>query len=88
MTSLGKEKIIVRQKFEELINMGADIEFSYNGKHYTLLAWIPEGISVGEQDNDEDDNIFSDFDDMLKHYVIDGVKFADIIDDVNIEFSS
>lgn len=78
----------MRQKFEELINMGADIEFSYNGKQYALLAWIAEGISVGEQDNDEDDNIFSDFDDLMENYMIDGVKFADIIEDVHIDFSS
>lgn len=78
----------MRQKFKELIDMGADIEFSYNGKQYTLLAWVPEGISVGEQNNDDDDNLFSDFDDMLENYSIDGKRFADIIEDVVIEFSS
>lgn len=78
----------MKQKFKELIDMGADIEFSYNGKQYTLLAWVPEGISVGEQNNDEDDNLFSDFDDLLENYVIDGVKFNDVIEDVVIEFSS
>lgn len=78
----------MRQKFKELIDMGADIEFSYNGKMYILLAWIPEGISVGEQNNDEDDNIFSDFEDLMENYVIDGVKFSDVIEDIVIEFSS
>lgn len=78
----------MKQKFRKLIENGADIEFSYNGKQYTLLAWVAEGISVGEQNNDEDDNIFSDFDDLLEHYTIDGVRFADIIEDVILEFSS
>ena len=78
----------MKQKFKELIDMGADIEFSYNDKQYTVLAWVPEGISVGEQNNDEDDNIFSDFDDLMENYVIDGVKFKDVIEDIVIEFSS
>lgn len=78
----------MKQKFRELIEMGADIEFAYNGKQYTLLAWVAEGISVGEQNNDADDNVFSDFDDLMENYVIDGAKFSDVIDDVIIEFSS
>ena len=78
----------MKQKFKELIEMGADIEFAYNGKQYTLLAWVAEGISVGEQNNDADDNVFSDFDDLMENYVIDGEKFADIVEDVSIEFSS
>ena len=78
----------MKQKLRELIEMGADIEFAYNGKQYTLLAWVAEGISVGEQNNDEDDNVFSDFDDLLENYIIDGEKFADIVEDVIIEFSS
>ena len=78
----------MRQKFKELIDMGADIEFSYNGKMYTLLAWVQEGIVVGEQNNDEDDNIFSDFNDLMENYILNGIKFAEIIEDVVIEFSS
>ena len=78
----------MKQKFRELIDMGADIEFSYNGKRYTLLAWVTEGISVGEQNNDADDNIFSDFEDMMENYVIDGSKFKDIVEEVVIEFST
>ena len=78
----------MKQKFRKLIENGADIEFSYNGKQYTLLAWVAEGISVGEQNNDEDDNVFSDFDDLMGNYIINGEKFADIVEDVVIEFSS
>ena len=78
----------MKQKFRKLIENGADIEFSYNGKQYTLLAWVSEGISVGEQNNDEDDNVFSDFDDLMENYIINSEKFADIVEDVVIEFSS
>ena len=52
------------------------------------MAWVAEGISVGEQNNDEDDNVFSDFDDLMGNYIINGEKFADIVEDVVIEFSS
>lgn len=75
-------------KLRDLVNEQADVEFSYNGKEYTLLAWIDEGISVGEKDNDLDDNIYSDFDDLLNNYRIQGSCFRDILDDIVITFSS
>ena len=76
------------QRIKELIEFGADIEFSYRGKDYTLLAWVEEGISVGLQGVDEDDHIFKDYNDLMENYVIDGVKFKDAIRDIEILFTS
>lgn len=78
----------MKKEIKDLIDKGADIEFSYNGKEYTLLAWIDKGISVGEKNNDADDNIFSDYDDLMNNFIIDGKPFKDIVDDIIITFSS
>ena len=75
-------------EIRELIDKHADVEFSYNGKEYTLLAWIEEGISVGEKNNDADDNVFTDYDDLMNNYFIDGKPFKSIVDEISITFSS
>lgn len=69
------------------VEMGADVEFSYKGKNYTLIH-ILGGVNVGEQNNDEDDNNFSDFDDIMNNYIIDGTRFKDALEDVKIIYSS
>lgn len=73
---------------KKLIEYGADIEFSYRGKDYTMLPWVEDGISVGLQGYDEDDHIFKDFDDLMDNHVIDGVKFREAVEDINILFTS
>lgn len=78
----------MKQKIKDLIEYGADIEFSYRGKNYTILPWVEDGIAVGLQENDEDDHIFKDFDDLMENYVIDGVEFKDAINNIRILFSS
>lgn len=77
----------MKDKLKELIDAGADIEFNFNGKDYTILAWIDEGISVGEK-NKNDDNVFKDFDDLRNNYIIDGQVFGSVLDDIKLTFTS
>lgn len=78
----------MKKEIKRLIDKQADIEFSYKGKEYTLLAWTDEGITVGEKNNDADDNVFSDYDDLMSNFIIDGKPFGDIVEDIVIIFSS
>lgn len=77
----------MKDKLKELIDAGADIEFNFNGKDYTILAWIDEGISVGEK-NKNDDNVFKDFDDLRNNYIIDGQVFGSVLNDIKLTFTS
>lgn len=75
------------KNWKNWVEMGADVEFLYKGKKYTLIH-IPGGVNIGEQNNDEDDNDFSGFTDLMNNYVIDGVKFKDAVENIEILFSS
>lgn len=75
------------ENWKSWVELGADVEFSYRGKAYTLTH-VPGGVKVGEQNNDADDNNFSDVDDLMNHYVINGVQFEDALEDIEIIYSS
>ena len=74
------------QKLADLINSGADIEFSVNGRMYTILPWTDGGITIGPQ-NSDDDMVFKDVDALVSGFLIDGKPLANIIDQVVIVFS-
>lgn len=74
------------QKLKDLINIGADIEFSANGRMYTILPWTDEGITIGPQGSNND-MVFDDADALLSGFLIDGTPLTQMIDQVVIVFS-
>lgn len=75
------------EELKNKIERGADIEFRYMDEDYTILGWLEEGVAVGRHGADED-FIFKDADDLMENYVIHGKRFKDIVEDIEILFSS
>ena len=69
------------------MEMGADIEFTVNGKDFVILAWVKEGIVIGPADIDED-AIFPDADSLMDGYIVDGKPLSEWMDEIVIRFSS
>lgn len=78
---------IDKKKFIELLDFGADIEFSYHEKVYTILAWIDKGISIGEQ-NSEDNEVYSSRDDFIRYCKIDGIPILDALPKIDVLYHS
>lgn len=76
----------MNQKLKELIEFGADIEFRFRGKDYTILPWTDEGIVIGE--NNGEDSVFDSYEDMVSKYIVDGHVMKDILADIEITFTS
>lgn len=74
------------KKLTDLINGGADVEFSVNGRLYTILPWTDGGITIGPQESDED-MVFDDVDSLYDGFLIDGVPLRSMIDQIEIVFS-
>lgn len=75
------------KKLKEAIEFGADIEFRYKEKDYTILAWFDEGISIGPQ-NSDDDSIYKTSDELINNHKIENKAIKDIINDIEILFMS
>ena len=76
----------MNQKLKELVEFGADIEFCYGNKEYTILPWTEDGIVIGEKNGE--DYVFKTYADMVNKYKIGGVLMKDILSQINITFSS
>ena len=79
--------MIEKNKLINLINEGADIEFSFRGEMYTILAWTPRGIVIGKQ-NYSNEEIFQDCKTFLKKCKIDGVPILDALPEIDILYHS
>jgi len=78
---------IDQKRLIELVNYGADIEFSYKGKAYTILAWVDGGISIGKQGSD-DDKVYSSCDDFIRNCKIDGISIMDALPEMDVLYHS
>ena len=78
---------IDKKKLVNLLESGAEIEFSYNGKLYTILAWTENGISFGEQ-NSNDDIVYSDCNDFILNCKIGSVSIIDALPKIEILYHS
>lgn len=76
----------MNQKLKDLVEFGADIEFSYRGKDYVILPWTDDGIVIGPKDGE--DSVYGSYDDMINNYVIDGMYLKDILEKIKIDFTS
>lgn len=76
----------MNQKLKELVEFGADIEFRFHGKEYIILPWPDDGIVIGEKNGD--DSVFDSYDDMVNKYVIDDCVMKDILEKIEITFTS
>lgn len=74
------------QRLTNLIDSGADIEFSVNGTMYTILPWTDGGITVGQQ-GAENDKVFDSIDALLNGFEIDGVPLLALLDSICIVFA-
>ena len=79
---------MTRDKFKTIIETSGDIMFDCLDKHYTILTWTDNGITIGEQNNDNDDMVFKSADDLINNYLINGKPLSDIIDNIVITFVS
>ena len=69
-----------------MIDSGADIEFSVNGKRYVILPWTDMGVIVGMHGTD-DDSVFQNADAVIDGYIIDGKPLAAWLDVLRINFN-
>lgn len=75
--------IIDIDKFMKAIEFGSDIEFSYDGKNYTILPWTAEGIVIGEQ-NTNNDYVYKTPDELINNFMIGEKYIKDIINELDI----
>lgn len=59
-----------------------DISFSYKDKEYSICPL--NKIYAGECCNDEDNNSFDTFEEMVDNWIIDGKTLKDIINDIKL----
>lgn len=59
-----------------------DISFSYNNKEYSICPL--DKIYAGECLNDDDDNSFDTFEEMINNWIVDGKKFKDIVEKIKL----
>lgn len=76
---------MTKSEFAVLIEDGSDIMFDVAGKHFTILTWMDEGIGIGEQHKpDVPIQHFSDAEDLLDNFEIDGIPFGDLANEIVI----
>ena len=75
------------QKLKNLIEQGGDIEFSLNGRYYTILPWTEDGIVIGQQ-NADDDMAFSSVEELIDGYLVDNKPLRSYVDQIIITFAS
>lgn len=75
------------RELKKLIEFGSDIELTIRGKEYVILPWTQEGIAIGERYSD-DDEYFETADSLFIEYLIDGIPFHQLEDEMEITFSS
>ena len=51
---------MTKTKLIELIDNGSDIMFTVDGKHFTVLTWMDEGIAIGEQSPNDGELLYYD----------------------------
>lgn len=74
------------QKLTDLIDSGADVEFSVNDRMYTILPWTDGGITIGEQ-GAEDEKVYDSVDALLSGFIIDGTPLISLLDSIHIVFA-
>ena len=74
-------------ELKKLIEFGSDIELSIRGKESVILPWTREGIVIGLRNTDTDD-VFQTADELFQEYLIDGIPFYQLVDEMVITFSS
>lgn len=75
------------RKLKKMIEYGSDIEISIRGKEYVILPWTQYGIAIGKK-HDDNDEFFEDANSLFEKYLIDGVAFKLLENEIEITFSS
>ncbi len=76
----------MNQTIKDLVEFGADIEFRFQGKDYTILPWTDNGIVIGEKNGN--DSTFDSYENMINEYILDGKLMKDVLDEIKIIFTS
>lgn len=60
-----------------------DLTFEYNDKRY-VICLLNDGYNVGEDGNDDNDNVYKTFDDMIENWIIEDKKLKEIVKDIKV----
>lgn len=70
--------------FIEKIKNGSDIEFTIEGKGYTICTWTEKGISISEWDNIENVKNYPTPEDLVNDYLIGTSVIGEVTDKIVI----
>lgn len=76
---------IDKKRLIELIDFGADIEFSFDGKDYAIFAWTDDGIVLVEK-NTQTEFVYPNRDDFIQNCKIKDVPILDALPKIDITF--
>lgn len=69
--------------FKFCMQYGGEVEFSWNGKSYSITHRQSGEIGISEAYKQETEKLCEDADEVLE-YIIDGVRLRDIITEVEV----
>lgn len=67
------------------INEGNEIEFSYNGKMYSITYW-EDSICIIEFYQDDTEKLYKTAEELVNDYTLQGHVLKDIIQDIEVVF--
>ena len=74
-----------KSEFIVKIENGRDIMFDVEGRHYTIITWLDDGIGIGEQNKPQNEiSIYPDVDTLLNDFLVDGKPLGDLTENVVI----
>lgn len=74
---------MTREELKDFVEIN-DTSFFYNGNEYYIFL-LNDGYNVGSYD-DEESEVFKEYDDMLKEWKIDGKVLETILDKIELNY--
>lgn len=74
-------------EIRKTLEFGGDVEFSVCGRTFTAFGWTDDGITIGEQ-NTEDNLVFPDVDTLFAAFEVGGKSLNELAGEIYILFSS
>ena len=75
---------MTKENFKDLIENGSDILFDVSGKHYAIFTWSEEGILIGEQHSSEPCIAYPTEQDLLDHFLVNGIPLGELAEQIEI----
>ena len=67
-----------KDEFIQKIKKNSDIMFDINEKHYTILTWCDDGISICEQNSTEKPSCYSSAEELVNNYKVQGMPIGQL----------